>query len=104
MAEFKNVTVVVEANIYYEGRVTSRTLIFEDGERKTLGFMLPGEYAFNTGAPEIMEIIAGSMLYKLPGAEDWSTAKAGESFSVPGDTSFTVLVSEYADYCCSFVG
>jgi hypothetical protein len=65
--EFSNVTVVKKANVYFDGRVTSRTVIFPDGSRKTLGIMLPGEYTFDTGAPEVMEVLAGSMTVLLPG-------------------------------------
>ena len=34
MSEFKNVTVVKKANIYFDGKVTSRTLLFPDGSKK----------------------------------------------------------------------
>ena len=53
MPEFSNVTVVKRANVYFNGNVTSRTLRFADGTMKTLGFMLPGEYEFSTGDPEV---------------------------------------------------
>ena len=43
MKEFKNVTVVKKVNSYFEGKVTSRTVFFPDGAKKTLGVMLPGE-------------------------------------------------------------
>lgn len=59
MTEFKNVTVIKKANIYFDGRVTSRTVIFPDGSKKTLGIMVPGDYEFSTAEPEIMEILAG---------------------------------------------
>jgi len=39
------VAIVKKANIYYDGKVTSRTIEFEDGSVKSLGIMLPGEYA-----------------------------------------------------------
>ncbi|MCA9051937.1 MAG: DUF1255 family protein, partial [Planctomycetaceae bacterium] len=48
MSRFESVNVVREANIYFDGRVTSRTVEFSDGAVKTLGIMLPGEYTFNT--------------------------------------------------------
>ena len=67
MQEFRNVTAVKKANVYFDGKVTSRTIIFPNGERKTLGIMLPGEYEFSTGDKEIMEILGGSMDVKLPG-------------------------------------
>lgn len=102
MSEFKNVTVVREANIYFEGFVTSRTILFSDGTKKTLGIMLPGNYEFNTAAPELMEIHSGFMEVLLPGKEEWMKVSGGESFEVPGDSVFKLKVKELADYCCSF--
>ena len=84
MNEFDNVTIVKKANIYFDGKVTSRTVIFENGERKTLGILLPGEYEFNTDEKEIMEILAGDPEVLLPEAEVWQHIRAGESFEVPG--------------------
>jgi len=37
MSEFANVTVVREANIYFNGGVVSHTVLFADGTKKTLG-------------------------------------------------------------------
>jgi len=103
MSEFSNVTVVRKANIYFDGRVTSRTVLFADGTKKTLGVMLPGEYEFNTAAPEIMEIMAGELEVLLPGADGWQEIRAGQSFEVPADSRFTMKVKSLADYCCSFL-
>ena len=80
MSEFVNVTAVKEANIYFEGKVTSRTLLFADGTRKTLGVMLPGEYEFGTDAAELMEMLQGEMDVLLPGESTWRTVKSGDSF------------------------
>jgi len=102
MSEFENVTIIKRANVYFDGNVNSRTIIFSDGSKKTLGFMLPGEYTFNTADPEVMEILAGEMDVQLPGA-DWQSVKGGESFDVPGNAAFTVRVKTYSDYCCSFL-
>jgi len=103
VSEFKNVTVVKNANIYFEGGVTSRTIVFPDGSRKTLGIMMPGEYAFNTGAAELMEILSGEMTVLLPGSSEWITVKGGESFEVPENSSFQLKVTAVSDYCCSFL-
>lgn len=103
MSEFKNVTVVKKANIYFDGGVTSRTIIFPDGSRKTLGIMMPGEYAFNTGAAELMEILSGEMTVLLPGSSEWVTIKGGEAFEVPENSSFQLKVTAVSDYCCSFL-
>ncbi|RJQ17911.1 MAG: pyrimidine/purine nucleoside phosphorylase [Nitrospiraceae bacterium] len=103
MSEFRNVTVVRKANVYFGGKVTSRTVIFEDGSKKTLGVMLPGEYEFNTADREIMEILSGDLDVLLPGESGWRTIKGGESFEVPANSKFLLKVRALADYCCSFV-
>jgi purine/pyrimidine-nucleoside phosphorylase len=103
MSEFKNVTVVKKSNIYFNGNVTSRSVIFPDGSKKTLGVMLPGEYEFNTDAKEIMEIMSGDLDVLLPGNKDWKAIKGGESFEVPAKSKFGLKVKTITDYCCSFV-
>ena len=102
MSEFENVTIVKKANVYFGGNVSSRTIKFADGSSKTLGFMLPGEYTFNTAEPEIMKIIDGELEVLLPGAE-WKNITGGESFEVPANAAFTMKVKTPSDYCCSFI-
>ncbi len=103
MSEFNDVTIVKEANIYFDGKVTSRTVKFADGSHKTLGIMMPGDYSFNTEAKEVMEVLAGSMDIKLAGSDDWNTYGAGSSFEVPANSSFDLKVTEVSDYCCSYL-
>lgn len=103
MSEFKNVTVVKKANVYFDGKVCSRTVIFPDGSRKTLGVMLPGEYEFNTAEREIMEILSGELDVLLPRSDGWTSVKGGETFEVPAQSSFGLKVKSVTDYCCSFV-
>jgi len=102
MSQFENVTVVKKASVYFEGKVTSRTVLFSDGSRKTLGIMLPGEYEFGTDAPELMEILSGELEVLLPGSASWKTVRGGESFEVPGKSRFGLKVSVLTDYCCSY--
>lgn len=102
MTAFQNVNIIKQANVYFDGKVNSRTVIFADGSKKTLGFMQPGEYTFNTADPELMEILSGELEVQLPG-NDWQAVKGGESFNVPGDASFTMKVKVASDYCCSFL-
>ncbi|MEW6713510.1 MAG: pyrimidine/purine nucleoside phosphorylase [Nitrospirota bacterium] len=71
MSELKNVTVVKNANIYFDGRVTSRTVLLSDGSKKTLGVMLPGEYEFNTADRESMGTLSGDLDVLLPGEGGW---------------------------------
>ncbi len=104
MAEdrFENVTVVKKANVYFDGKVTSRTVLFADGTRKTLGFILPGSFEFGTGAQEVMEMLSGEMEVLLPGTSEWQTFRAGDTFTVPANSSFKLKVEGAVDYCCSY--
>ena len=102
MSEFKNVTVIREANVYFNGGVTSRTVLFADGSRKTLGIMQPGEYEFSTGKAELMEILSGDLDVSITGGA-WKPVKGGEAFEAPADSKFTMKVKTLSDYCCSFI-
>ena len=101
--DFKNVTVIKKANVYFDGKVTSRTVLFENKKKKTLGFMLKGDYEFGTSAEEIMEVIGGSMDIMLKDEMAYKTYSEGESFVVPANSSYKIIVKEYADYCCSYI-
>ena len=103
MKKFENVEVEIEGNSYFDGAVTSRTVNFPDGSKKTLGFMLPGKYEFGTAAAELMEITSGTLDVKLPGSDAWITINGGESFNVPSDSKFQVNVKNITDYCCSYL-
>jgi purine/pyrimidine-nucleoside phosphorylase len=103
MSEFNNVSVLKKANVYFDGNVSSRTIHFTDGSLKTLGFMLPGEYTFNTADKELMEIIDGNLDVLLPGTDQRQSVTGGESFDVPANAVFTVKINTPTDYCCSFI-
>ena len=103
MQQFDNVTVIKKANIYFDGRVTSRTVKFADGTHKTLGIMAPGDYEFGTEAPELMEILEGDVEVLLPRSSEWVRVTSGAHFEVPGNASFQIRVHEITDYCCSYL-
>jgi uncharacterized protein YaiE (UPF0345 family) len=100
--QFDNVSVIKKANVYFDGKCVSHTVILAGGVRKSVGVILPSTLTFNPDAPERMEIVAGSCRYKLAGAADWKTVKAGESFDVPGKSSFQIEQSEPLHYVCHF--
>ena len=102
MEKFENVSIIKKANVYFEGKVTSRTVVFADGSKKTLGIMLPGEYDFGTDAAEVMEILAGTMEVLLPGETQWQTYTGGTSFHVSANSRFKLQVLAVSDYCCSY--
>ena len=99
---FKNVEVKKKANVYFDGKVTSRTVTLANGEMKTLGVMLPGTYHFNTQSPEVMDVTQGSCKVKLAGEPAWREYKAGQSFNVPGNSSFDIEATTLIDYVCHF--
>ncbi|MDC7239361.1 MAG: pyrimidine/purine nucleoside phosphorylase [Spirochaetales bacterium] len=102
MSSFENVTVDVAANIYFDGKVTSRKITFADGSSKTLGIMMPGEYEFGTEAKELMEITSGELSILIAGDSDWQEITGGMSFKVPANSSFKLKVNKVTDYCCSY--
>lgn len=99
---FEGVKVIKKANIYFDGKVTSRTVVFNSGEKKTLGIMLPGEYEFGTDSKELMEILGGNMDVLLPDKKEWITVREGDAFEVPANAKFKLVVKEVTDYCCSY--
>ncbi|EXX89691.1 hypothetical protein BG53_14545 [Paenibacillus darwinianus] len=103
MSQFESVTLVKQANVYFDGKVTSRTVLFADGTKKTLGIMLPGDYEFGTDAKEIMEILAGDLKVLLPGESEWTHIQGKGEFTVPGNAKFKLQVAVVTDYCCSYI-
>ncbi|MFT5722002.1 MAG: hypothetical protein ACI9W6_002320 [Motiliproteus sp.] len=103
MSQFDNVSIVKQANIYFEGKVSSRELLFADGSRKTLGIMMPGDYEFGTEQAELMEILAGELEVLLPGQSEWQTIVAGQAFNIPASASFSLRIKQVTDYCCSYL-
>lgn len=103
MSQFNNVSVVSRANVYFDGKCVSHSITLADGTKKSVGVILPATLTFNTGAAEIMECVAGSCRVKLKGESDWKSYAAGESFEVPGNSSFDIEVSgEPYHYVCHF--
>ena len=103
MDRFTDVSVVKKANIYFDGKVTSRTVLFADGTKKTLGIMLPGEYEFGTDVKELMEIQAGELKVLLPDETEWLEINGEGSFIVPAGKRFKLDVKTVTDYCCSYL-
>jgi len=104
MHSFPNVTADAKANVYFDGRVVSHTIHFQDGTRKTLGLIYPGGFHFGTAAPERMEIIAGSCVVTLDGASESIDFEAGSAFDVAGNSGFTIEVKDgICEYICSFL-
>ena len=102
MTQFDNVSVIKKANVYFDGKCVSHTVILADGTRKSVGVILPSNLTFNTGDPEIMEINGGCCRVRQKGATDWQEYTAGTQFSVPANSSFEIETLEAVDYVCHF--
>lgn len=97
------VAVTTKANVYFDGKCVSHVITFADGTRKSVGVILPATLTFNTGAPEIMEGVGGSCRVRLKGETEWKSWGAGQSFNVPGNSSFDIEVTgEPYHYVCHF--
>jgi len=102
MTQFDNVSVLKQANVYFDGKCVSHTVLLADGTRKSVGVILPSTLTFSTGAPETMEIVSGRCRVLQAGETDWKEYAAGSSFDVPGDSLFEIEALETLDYVCHF--
>nr|WP_280925424.1 pyrimidine/purine nucleoside phosphorylase [Shewanella holmiensis] len=98
----ENVNVALQANVYFEGKVTSRAVFFADGSKQTLGVVLPGEYTFSTSQAEVMQVTSGNFEVLLPDASEWMNYPAGTHFELAAGVSFSIRTSAVAEYCCSY--
>jgi uncharacterized protein YaiE (UPF0345 family) len=99
-AQFDNVSVIKKSNVFFDGKCISHTVMLADGTKKSVGVILPSSLVFNTGVPEIMEITAGQCRARIKGETDWTTYTAGQSFNVPGNSSFEIEATDAVDYVC----
>ena len=103
-AEFPGVTAVTKANVYFDGKVVSHSIVFPDGSKKTLGLIYPGSFHFGTAKAERMEIVAGDCVVKLNGSEAKNTYNEGQFFDVPANSGFDISISSgICEYICSFL-
>jgi len=107
MPQYDNVSVFKKANVYFDGKCISHTVQLDDGTRKSVGVILPATLTFNTGMPEVMECVSGSCRMRLKGTDGqmgpWNAYGPGQSFKVPGNSSFEIEVDgEPYHYVCHF--
>jgi len=103
MNELTNSTIIKKANIYFDGKVTSRSIVLADGSKQSLGIMMVGEYTFDTQEAEIMEIMSGELEIKLTDDSEFRTLHTPETFEVPANSSFDLKIHSITDYCCSYI-
>ncbi len=102
--QFENVTAITKANVYFEGRVVSHTVLAANGDKRTLGLIYPGQFHFETEKAERMEIVAGRCSVKMNGASASTVYDAGSAFDVAAKSGFDIEVGEgICEYICSFL-
>ena len=100
--QLQGASVATKANVFFDGKCVSHTVTLANGEKKSVGVVLPSHLTFNTAAPEIMECVAGACEYKLAGSDAWQHSGAGDTFSVGANSSFEIKVAESYHYICHF--
>ncbi|WNW10944.1 pyrimidine/purine nucleoside phosphorylase [Pseudomonas sp. DTU_2021_1001937_2_SI_NGA_ILE_001] len=90
-----------KVNEYFDGTVKSIAFSQAEGQA-TIGVMAAGEYEFGTAQAEIMHVISGELVVKLPGSDAWETFASGSRFNVPANSKFQLKVSVDTAYLCEY--
>ena len=102
MTALHNVSLTKKSNVYFDGKCVSHTVLLADGSKKSVGVIFPSALTFNTGAPEVMELISGKCRVRLAGETAWHSYEGGQRFSVGANSSFDIETTELLDYVCHF--
>ena len=102
MTDHITATISTRANVYFDGKCVSHSIVLADGIKKSVGVILPSTLTFNTGAPEVMELVEGHCRVRMANSQHWVAYAGGQSFSVPGQSSFDIEVTQALHYICHF--
>lgn len=92
---------MLKHNTYFDGKVQS--VGFErNGRRQTVGVIAPGDFHFDTDAPERMTVISGE-LWVRTGKAEWRTYPAGSAFEIAAKSGFDVRAEQPSAYLCEFL-
>jgi len=94
---------MIPVNEYFDGKVKSLTLKNADGLKETVGVMAPGEYEFGTDQKEIVTIVSGELVVKLPTATEYQSFKKGAVFEVEAGLKFQLKVAVDTAYLCQYL-
>ena len=92
---------MIKVNEYFNGSVKSLGYQTAEGPA-TVGVMAKGDYEFGTSTKEIMTVVTGKLVVKLPGSADWKTFSAGDSFTVEKNQKFQLKVEVDSSYLCLY--
>lgn len=92
---------MLNVNEYFEGNVKS--IGFENSEGKvTAGVMEVGDYEFGTSEDELMKVVSGELIIKLPGSDEFQSYPSGTEFRVAANQKFQVKVEQTTAYLCFY--
>ena len=92
---------MLQVNKYFDDQVFS--IAFAGSELPaTVGVMSIGEYTFGTSQHEVMTVVDGKLIVKLPGSDDWQEFTNGQQFEVAAHSSFEVKVPQQTAYHCTY--
>jgi Uncharacterized protein conserved in bacteria len=93
---------MLDVNEYFDGKVKS--IAFQSNTLPaTVGVMAAGDYTFGTDCKEIMTVVNGELVVKLPGKDTWQTFISGQTFEVEANQSFDLKVTVDTAYLCQYV-
>lgn len=102
--QFTGVIAIAKANVYFDGKVVSHTILFPDGGKKTLGLICTGSVHFKTKAAERTDLVAGNCRAKLDGQGARQDYGVGQALEVPSNSGFDIEVEQgICEYVCSFL-
>lgn len=91
----------MKVNEYFDGNVTSIGFENEEG-RVTAGVMAVGEYEFGTSENELMKVVSGELIVKLPGKDEFQSFPTGTEFKVAANEKFQLQVKQATAYLCFY--
>lgn len=91
----------LSVNSYFDDNVKSIAFESQHGPC-TSGVMQPGEYVFDTSKDELMKVVEGELIVKLPGSNEWRSFKTGTEFNVAANQSFDVKTEVTTAYLCFY--
>jgi uncharacterized protein YaiE (UPF0345 family) len=90
-----------KVNEYFDGQVAS--IGFQTSRLPaTVGVMGIGEFEFGTSQKEMMTVVSGMLVVKLPGNDEWVAYSSGEHFTVDANQKFEVKVAIETAYFCTY--
>ena len=92
---------MLQVNEYFDGNVKSIAVNNSDG-KATIGVMAIGDYEFGTSENELMKVVSGKMLVKLPGESDFQSFASGSEFSVAANEKFQLKIEQETAYICFY--